>query len=491
MHGSRHRSVTSTTPVWATACDAMTLSLVAVAIGVAWLGGFRVVWAGVRIAVTSPARVMIWAVGVSLVRHVLFREAPLWRRAQSMLAPKTLLGMIESAWRWVIARPWGRLIPQAGLVAAVVLFLVSFGRYYRPDTGLTNLIAFGGQFEEQALPAVRNVTHAVQEHATGYDGQFYAQLAVDPLLRDPAIVRALDDPFYRARRIFFSWTAYVLGLGQPYWILQAYAAQNILWWLVLAWVLLRWFPLGEPRALFGWFACLFSYGSIFSVRAALPDGPSNLLVALAVVAIECRRDRFAVVVLGLAGLARETTLLSGAMLASSKTYRPTGLLRLAGSVCLIALPLFAWVGYLRALLGSAVASFSGVSNFAPPLVAYLAKWQASVSELHQLGWWSFAHFSVYALVSLTVQALYLVWRLEWKDAWWRVGIPYVGLMVVLGPAVWGGYPGAVTRVLLPMTIAFNVLLVGDAWFWPLVLLGNLTVLHGLSVLEPPFLSSYL
>ena len=40
----------------------------------------------------------------------------------------------------------------------------------------------------------------------------------------------------------------------------------------------------------------------------------------------------------------------------------------------------------------------------------------------------------------------------------RVGVAYVVLMVVLGPDVWGGYPGAALRVVLPMTIAFNLLL---------------------------------
>ena len=46
-------------------------------------------------------------------------------------------------------------------------------------------------------------------------GQFYVQLALDPLLRDPAIEQALDNFPYRSRRILFSWTAFLLDLGQP------------------------------------------------------------------------------------------------------------------------------------------------------------------------------------------------------------------------------------------------------------------------------------
>ena len=88
----------------------------------------------------------------------------------------------------------------------------------------------------------------VHYQSPGYDGQFYAQLAVEPLLRDRRIDEALDTPPYRARRILFSWTAYLLGLGRPAWILKVYAVQNIVAWLLLAWLLLRWFPPHARRA---------------------------------------------------------------------------------------------------------------------------------------------------------------------------------------------------------------------------------------------------
>ena len=68
---------------------------------------------------------------------------------------------------------------------------------------------------------------------------------------------------------------------------------------------------------------------------------------------------------------------------------------------------------------------------------------------------------------------------------------YSLLMIVLGENVWAGYPGAATRVLLPMTFAFNVLLPRSAWFWPLFVLGNLTVLQGLETLRVPFLWQFL
>ena len=87
-----------------------------------------------------------------------------------------------------------------------------------------------------------------------------------------------------------------------------------------------------------------------------------------------------------------------------------------------------------------------------------------------------------AEISLGTQAMVLVAVRAWTSAWWRVGIASCALMLVLGPAVWSGHPGAVTRVLLPMTVAFNAVLPPNRWFWPLFVLGNLTIPHGLIML---------
>src|SRR5262245_57995096 len=43
-------------------------------------GGFRATIAGVRIALTSPYRVLAWAIGVTAVRHAITREQPMYRR---------------------------------------------------------------------------------------------------------------------------------------------------------------------------------------------------------------------------------------------------------------------------------------------------------------------------------------------------------------------------------------------------------------------------
>ena len=76
-------------------------------------------------------------------------------------------------------------------------------------------------------------------------------------------------------------------------------------------------------------------------------------------------------------------------------------------------------------------------------------------------------------------------RADWRSRWWRVGAVFLTLMLVADPVVWEGYPGAYTRVLLPMTLAFNLLLPGRKWFWPLLVLGNLSVIPGIQALRIP------
>ena len=373
--------------------------------------------------------------------------------------------------------------------AAIMFFVISIAKQFKPDTGLTTLIGFGDRFEDRTLPSVRAVPRQVHEDSIGYDGQFYAQLAVDPLLRDPAIAAALDAPAYRARRILFSWTAYLAGLGRPGWIVHAYVVQYVVTWLVLAWVLCRWFPPTSIRHLGSWFACLFSGGLILSVLTTMPDGPGMLLLAVGAAAMELGRTNRAAAVLGIACLAKSTNILWSAMVVGPSDVRRRDWRSLLLRALLVAGPAVAWTSYL--LLGShELADFpelaggeSGRRNFGLPFSGYAAKWSTTVAQLRIEGWHSRAYFSLLVLIGLTTQAVVLLAVRDWRNPWWRAGIGSVVLMAFLGPAVWEGHPGAATRVLLPMAFAFNLVLPRIAWFWPLFVLGNLAVLYSLEALR--------
>jgi hypothetical protein len=64
-------------------------------------------------------------------------------------------------------------------------------------------------------------------------------------------------------------------------------------------------------------------------------------------------------------------------------------------------------------------------------------------------------------------------------------------MPFLSYPIWEGDPGAIVRVVLPMSVAFNVLVVRSRWFWPLFVAGNLTVLHGIHMIKVPGISALL
>jgi len=158
-------------------------------------------------------------------------------------------------------------------------------------------------------------------------------------------------------------------------------------------------------------------------------------------------------------------------------------MRLVGHGCLLVLPLLLWLDYLRSIYRSLV--LTGADQVAVPFLGFLSKWQITASQFATSGWGSPARNAMLALVGATIQAVALVAWADWRNLWWRVGAVFVLVMLTTDPVVWEGYPGAYTRVLLPMTLAFNLLLPGRKWFWPLLVLGNLSVIPGIQAMRIP------
>lgn len=365
----------------------------------------------------------------------------------------------------------------------MVLFLWLCSQFYLPGKGFTYLATFGEKESARYLPQLRAINHYEIENSSGYDAQYYAQLAMDPNLSDPALKPAVDNLPYRARRILLSWTAYAIGGGNPIRALHVYTVQNIACWLLLSLVLLRWFPATSWGNFFRWFGVLFSYGLCFSIRGSLVDGPSLLFIACGVALAEMGRPWWSAIVLGISGLAKETNLLGGAALLDwpGRDRRRWGALVFRG--VLLVLPLAIWLVALRFWVGSA--GDAGARNFGLPFVAYCVKWRDTLAQLIAEGPDSLARLNLLMLVALTAQFLFLVLRPRWREPWWRVAISYCVLMVFLGDAVWEGYPSAASRVLLPMSLAFNFLVPrGRAW-WIVLLLGNLTLFAAYDPMRAP------
>jgi hypothetical protein len=368
----------------------------------------------------------------------------------------------------------------AAHLAVVFAFLIVVASYYHAPYGFTEFIHFPvDPHNDYELAAVSKVPH-VENQDGGYDGQFYARLAVDPLLTDPAIDKTLDAPAYRARRILFSWTAYALGLGRPAWVIEVFALQNVAAWLAMAWLLLRWFPVGSGRAFALWCACLLTHGMLSSVNNALLDAPSALLLAAAVVATEKGRPWLSTVVLAVSGLARETNLLGATMLARFTGPSAKSVWRAIGWIAIALLPTLLWTDYLRSIYRHGSLATAGAVT--TPLVGVAWKISTIVRDLGSSGLTIATTFNICAVVAFVTQVAFIAWLLatSWRDRtpWLMLAASFGALGLFAHPVVWAGAPGAITRVALPMTLGFNVLAARRSW--ALLVFGNLAVLPGVA-----------
>ena len=422
------------------------------------------------------------------VREKIGRQAPICTRSIRRSA--------RDAARWMTVEPRSRggvLLRFAGsrvrvaFVTAIGLFLWCVGQFHDRDTGFSSLISIGEVPTLMKVSALRAVPHYVYEGSAGYDGAYYVQLALDPTLDNPELTRAIDNLPYRARRILFSWVAWVIGAAQPAWIVQVFALLNVACWLVLAVVLLRWFPLEGWGNFLRWAGVMFSHGVCMSVRHSLVDAPSLLLVALALRWLEDGRRRAGAVTLAFAGLGKETSLIAGVGLDFDwRAPRTWG--RPALTLIAIALPLAAWMGYVRWKFGPA--EDPGMGNFTLPFAGLVEKLAASWRDLVGPDSWALNWAVLATMIALIVQWLFFVLRWRPAERWWRVGAAFALMMVFLSTPVWEGYPGAATRVLLPMTLAFNVLVPRGGRWLPILIAGNLTVAASVFEFTPPTAEFY-
>lgn len=376
-------------------------------------------------------------------------------------------------------------------VGLVVLLLIAFmGRTYvhayRPEVGWTRLIFFGAHFGPRSLPELQATPHYVNPAPAsrfGYDGQFYAQIALDPALEKPELSAALDNPAYRARRIGFPAFAYWLGLGRPQWILQAYAVGNLFFWLLLVGVLLPLLRPWTPRNLLCFCAAALGFGVIESMREALTDVPAASLLFAGVLL----GSLGGAAALGAAVLTRETSVL--AVLGTLEFDGPPRrlLLRNGARLALAIVPCALWLVYVRHRFHHGMAEGGG--NFALPLSAFFGRaaqaWRQMAAEPGDTSWRcllydNYRFHELQNLFSLFAQGVYLVARPAPRSVFWRIGALYLVLFVCLGPAVWES-TGAAARVLLPMTISFYLCLAREPrpWlFWTFFLLSAVTIPYG-------------
>jgi hypothetical protein len=357
-------------------------------------------------------------------------------------------------------------------LAAVLCFLGLVARFWHPVWGLTAFVQLDRSYDTKKIAEFHTQPVYVFQDSGPYDGIAYSQIAYHPLLRAPELRGAVDNLSYRGRRILPPALAWVLAGGNPRRIIQVYVLLNVFAWLILAAVLWRLLAVGDIPSWLAWAGVLFSAGALASVRESLTDLIALTFLAGAMAALESRRPRQAFGWLAAAALSRETLLAALPGLWAPPWFSWTNVRR----TVIAAAPLALWMAYVRGLLGPAD---SGWGNFDWPAAGLVEKWRASVAGLNHSALPLLDWSTLLATLGLTVQAGYLVIRPKVADPWWRIGAVYVVILLGLGTAVWEGYPGAVQRVVLPMSLAFFVLARRRRAALPWLLAGSLTVLAGL------------
>jgi hypothetical protein len=375
-------------------------------------------------------------------------------------------------------------------VAACAVMLGTCLQVWSPAYGLTRFIPIGREFEQRGIPVYRATPKYVPPTRWGFDGQLYAEMALDPLLRDPGIKTALDDPAYRADRILLPWLAWLGGLGHPFWILNVYAALNPLFWLAYGAILYRLFRPYSWAGVAGFAAMLLTCGVIESTFKSLTDFPAFVLMTLAAMI----GGSVGAGVLGLAALAREINLIGLVGVLEFEEPWREALGRNLRRIAIAAVPLAFWFWYVRWRLpaeGGAhvlerIRSSMVGDNINWPLYAIGRKLEEVVAVIRQ-GGVDWPHFykstplhALLTIVATLTQCLYLLTHREWKNRLWRVGLVFVPLFLCVAYQVWYSH-FTVTRHALPITLAFNLLLAARPnrrwliWF----IMGNCFVPYGI------------
>ncbi|MBK1875743.1 AZOBR_p60025 family cell surface glycopolymer formation protein [Pelagicoccus mobilis] len=375
-------------------------------------------------------------------------------------------------------RPWHYL--YAGVV---LYFVTTIAAHYAPPEGFTSFLNFGDRFYAQSTDAFKSAEPRVFEDSPGYDGQFYAQIALNPTLSDPQLQEGLDNFDYRARRVLMPSAAWLLGLGQPVWILNAFALLNPLCWLAFALLLTHWLPPSNFQNFIRWGGILFGAGWATSIQSALTDGPAILLTLLAIYFATKEKRLSAAGCIAASALTKDASLLTGLSLFSGKKPTLKELVQIAGLGLITLLPLVTWTLYIESISESNQ-STTGSRNFALPFAGLWQKY-GEVFEAVSLDPKAYIVIHLLSLIGLSLQIAYFLFFPNWKSVWWRCGIGFAVLGCVLGHAVWEGFPSAAPRVLIVLHLCFNLSCPrGKAWL-PLLLFANVSVIDFPERLQPP------
>jgi len=351
------------------------------------------------------------------------------------------------------------------------LFTLTAVKYHGDLRGLLHL---GSQFPHPAA-----LVDAPLVGPWGYDGQFYAALATDPLLLSPQTPALLDNPPYRAQRIFLPMLAHLVSLGDARAATFAYPLLCWLFTFVGFFALANLLQRFEVRG-FWVFLAAAHVGVAASVTRSTPDSAGTGLFFLGWAAWNAGRPGVATALWGSAVLTRETLLLPLWGVILPQLWRQRTLkAALPGLVPTGMLTLWSGVLFLRFWPASPIPG----GNLGVPLRG-LAEKVALLSNgtgIHWMELLSFLGLLLLLLSSLQIKS----WHEERSAAFFAIAI-LAGLLTIRVYEEAFAY----SRVLLPLAwTGVTMVEEGRSWRRPLLVLGLvLQALAGLSLIHGEFLA---
>jgi hypothetical protein len=229
--------------------------------------------------------------------------------------------------------------------------------------------------------------------------------------------------------------ARTLSIGPAPPVARALMAANAAAWLLLAWMLWRILDARDARGRIALCGVLLSAGAVSSVRLGLAD-----VVVLAAI--------------------------SG----SVAWWEGKGGTRLS-----------AWIAAGVVFAAWHFGSFDNEATFLGhwPVNAFLAKVWAVVGGVGAHPGSGAAWADLCVTAGLAAQALYVLTRTpSWKSPWWLLGAGGAAVLLLVGAGAWRGYAGEAVRIVLPMTLAFNVLARRQRAALAWLIAGNLGIAGG-------------
>lgn len=379
---------------------------------------------------------------------------------------------------------WKRLSWSACYIAIAVWFVSTVLDNRQCDVGFTSMLAVGDAFYDQSIPDFQYASPRIFENSSGYDAQFYSQIALDPTLREPALATGVDSLGYRARRILMPAIAWALGTGDPKRIINVYPLINPLCWLISAILLLHWLPPHSIQNLLRWSGILLGWGWITSIERSLTDGPAATLTLLALYFISKGKVFNGAFAIAASALTKDTSILAGLGLLPDNWKTRKGLARFAVLGLIAAAPLFLWWLYIGSIVPPGSPSAMGSGNFALPFQGIYLQLKEQFGQIGEVTFGN-SYINFLSFVAIAIHIAFFIFRPDWKNAIWRACAPFAILGIFLGNAVWEGAPGAAPRVLMVLHIGFNLLAPRTKAWLPLLLLANISVFAFPHLMEPP------